>query len=285
MRIALVGANGQLGRDLGLELPDATRLERPRFDVTHASAVEETLVELRPQVVLNCAALTHVDQCEREPEAAFRVNAIGAGNVARACELIGAALVYISTDYVFGAQRSRALPYSELEVVGPVNAYGSSKLAGEHMSQAHCSRCFVVRSSGLYGTAGARGKGGNFVETMLRLAAEGKSIRVVDDQRLSPTSTRQLARRIVALVKSGAYGLYHVGAADHCTWFEFAQEIFATQRLAVEVAPIPTSEYPLPARRPAMSALASVRLAAAGVAGCPSWRDMLHEYLGERKAA
>ena len=284
-RILIIGANGQLGTDLRQVLAgECSGVDWPEFDVQREEQVREFLRAQRPEVVVNCAALTNVDQCEDEPGPAFAVNAMGALNVARAAQEIGAAVVYISTDYVFGGEASREMAYTEDDLPAPLNIYGASKLAGEFLTQAYSTRALIVRTCGLYGHAGARGKGGNFVETMLRLATTGRPIRVVDDQRLSPTSTTECAAKLKALIECGASGLYHVAAPDSCTWFEFARTIFEFSGLNVDVTPICTAEYPVRARRPALSALTSRRLAQADVPPCRPWREMLQEYLACRPA-
>ncbi len=244
--------------------------------------MRELLEEQRPEVVINCAALTNVDQCEDEPGPAFAVNAIGALNVARAAQEIGAAVVYISTDYVFGGDTTRELPYAEDDRPAPLNVYGASKLAGEFLTQTYNTRTLIVRTCGLYGHAGARGKGGNFVETMLHLAGEGRPVRVVNDQRLSPTSTVQCAATLVELLNARALGIVHIAAAGSCTWFEFAREIFAWEQLDVDLRPITTPAYAAPAPRPALSALRTMRLPALGVAPLRTWQDLLHDYLKSR---
>lgn len=286
MRTALIGANGQLGTDLARALRgEIASFQRPLLDVTDLASVERALAAVCPEVVVNAAALTHVDQCEESPVDAFAVNSIGARNVAIAAAGVGALLVYVSTDYVYGAAGAVREAYCEDDSPGPVNVYGVSKLAGEYFSSMECRRSLVVRTSGLYGHAGARGKGGNFVETMLRLGAQHGAVRVVSDQRLSPTSTSDAARVIADLVRIGATGLFHVAASDHCTWFEFARAIFELAGSEVSAQPIPTSEYPLPARRPAMSALRSLRLQRVGVQPCRSWRDQLADYLEGRRGS
>lgn len=316
-RIAILGANGQLGSELVALLgPRALPLARPRVDVRDPAGVRAALRELRPDVVINCVAQTQVDRCENEPEEAFAVNAIGALHVARAAESCAARLVYVSTDYVFGARRSErsrldcdsvhpleARPgpgletgpgtrfasdpgvWFESDLPEPCNVYGASKLAGEHLTLANHAHALVVRTSGLYGHAGARGKGGNFVETMLRLDQEGRPLRVVGDQRLSPTSASHCARRIIDLVQRGANGVCHVAARDSCTWHEFAQAIFELRGLPRAVACITTREFAAQAPRPACSALGSERLAALGISPGATWREMLREYLDARRAA
>jgi len=280
MRIALLGARGQLGTDLRPILPGPVlALDWPELDITSADQVRTALRGFGPDVVINCAAQTNVDQCEDEPEAAFRVNALGAMHVAQAAAQLEARVVYISTDYVFGLAGVRRRPYTEDDPPGPLNMYGTTKLAGEYLTRAASPRALIVRTCGLFGHAGARGKGGNFVETMRRLGRQGRPVRVVDDQRVSPTSTVALAAKLLELIERGVSGLFHVTAVDSCTWYEFARAIFEEEGLDVELQPIPTSAYPLRAVRPALSALASTRLELAGLAPCVSWREMLHAYL------
>lgn len=283
MKILLIGGQGQLGRDLQTLLPEGVvALDLPEFDVTVADQVDAALRAHRPDWVINCAAQTNVDGCEVSPQTAFTVNALGALHVARSAAAVGAAVAFISTDYVFHGPH--LLGYAESDTPGPVNVYGATKLAGEQLTLAYNPRSLVVRTSGLYGHAGARGKGGNFVETMLRLAREQRPIRVVNDQVLSPTSTVECAAKVMELCARDARGLVHVAAADACSWYDFARAIFDTAGLAVDLTPIPSSEYPTPARRPVMSALRSERLAALGLAPCRTWRAMLTEYLETRPA-
>lgn len=251
-------------------------------DVRNARQVADLVTAVRPDAVLNCAAMTHVDQAEDDSERAFAVNTQGALNVARACAAADALAVYISTDYVFGGAATPLFAYSESDATAPLNVYGISKLAGEQATQAFAPRSLIVRSASLYGHAGARGKGGNFVETMLRLAGQGAPIRVVHDQVMTPTSTRACARRIVQLLEGRATGVYHVAAADSCSWYEFAREVLAWTGKPFELHPIKSSEYPMKARRPAYSALRSERLGALHLDDCGGWREMLYEYLETR---
>lgn len=286
-RIALIGASGQLAADLlrTLQWP-VTRLARPAVDVRDAAALRDALAGARPTHVINCAAMTHVDGCEDDAEMAFAVNAVGAGNVARAAHEVGARLLHVSTDFVFGADAERDRPYDEQECPGPVSVYGVSKLAGEQLVAAADPHAIIVRTCGLYGHAGARGKGGNFVETMLRCAGEGRALRVVADQTISPTSALGCARVIAALLERDAPGgVYHVAARDACTWHAFAQAIVDLAGCGVLVTPIESHEYPVKARRPKYAALTSSRLASLGVPGCPTWREMLAEYIAARTKA
>ncbi len=275
MRIAVLGANGQLGRDLCPLLPgEVLALNRSPgeippagggADLTRAAELTGLLRELRPDVVVNCAAYNFVDRAESEPEAAFAVNAWGPRTLARVCQELGCLLVHFSTDHVFGLDVSRREPLSEDDAPGPVSVYGLSKLSGEFQVQALCPRHLIIRSCGLYGLWGSGGKGGNFVETMLRLAAQGKPVRVVSDQVCTPTFTLDLARAVVALIQAKGQGLFHVTSAGACSWFEFARTIFELAGLQVKVVPITTGEDGAAAQRPAYSVLTSNRLAKLGV--------------------
>ena len=194
-KVALIGANGQLGTDLMRELQKAHQvvpLTRKDLDICDHDRTREILTRLKPDVLINTAAYHRVDELEDQTDKAFQVNATAVRNLAKVCQDLGQVLVHISTDYVFGGDRSRAMSYREDDVPCPINVYGVSKLAGEYFVRDLCKHHFVVRSSGLYGVAGSSGKGGNFVELMLRLAGEGKPIRVVADQRLTPTYTLHL---------------------------------------------------------------------------------------------
>src|SRR5205085_9848553 len=177
-------------------------------------------------VVINCAAYNLVDRAEDEPDAAFAVNAWAVRELATACNELGSVLVHFSTDHVFGLDAARRTPYAEDDPPGPVNVYGLSKLSGEYLVRALCPRHFIVRTCGLYGIWGSGGKGGNFVETMLRLAREGKPLRVVDDQECTPSYTVDIATATAALIATDRYGLYHLTNSGSCSWYDFARAIF-----------------------------------------------------------
>lgn len=285
MRTLIIGARGQLGSDLAPALAgrgEVLGVDLPELDVTNRDAVNRCLAAHQPDVVLNCAAWTNVEEAEDHAEEALRVNALGALNVARGAAACGARLVYISTDYVFGDEPGRLLAYVESDRPAPLNVYGATKLAGEQLSLAACPQALVVRTASLYGHAGARGKGGNFVETMLRLAAAGKPIRVVADQRMTPTSTLALSRALAGVLQRRAAGVLHLAARDACSWHEFAAAIFEHQGLKVDLTPIRAAEYPTRARRSSFSALASARLESLELPPMPTWREMLVEYLERR---
>src|SRR3954462_12557647 len=199
MRFAVLGAAGQLGRDLCPRLPgDVVPLDRTRADLTDAEQLRATLADVRPDVVINCAAYNFVDKAESEPPAAFAVNAWAVRDLALVCRDVGCTLVHFSPDYVFGLDEGRHTPYTETDAPGPVSIYGLSKLAGEYVALAICPRSFVIRTCGLYGVWGSGGKGGNFVETRLRVAGQGKPLRVLADQTCTPTYTADLADATVA---------------------------------------------------------------------------------------
>jgi dTDP-4-dehydrorhamnose reductase len=284
MRIIVTGAAGQLAQDLLQRWRDQELLplSHSQLDITDSAAVERALHDFRPELVVNTAAFHRVDDCEDQPDCAFMVNAVGAYNLARAAERIQARLVHFSTDYVFDG-RSNA-PYLETDPPGPLSVYATSKFAGERLVERYCSRHFVVRTCGLYGLAGSRSKGGNFVETMLRAASQRKPLRVVADQVVTPTSTSDLAERVALLVQSGGYGLYHMTNTGQCSWHEFAAAIFRLAGVEADLHPVPSAAYGAKARRPAYSVLDNGRLRAAGLPEFRPWQDALEDYVSRRQA-
>jgi dTDP-4-dehydrorhamnose reductase len=275
MKILVCGAGGMLGRDLlragAAAGHDVSGLTRAELDVTDAGAVREAIARARPDAVFNCAAWTDVDGAEEHEAEATHVNGEGAGNVAAAAAEAGAGVLYVSSDYVFDGAKGE--PYVESDATAPVSAYGRSKLAGEAATTAANPRHFVVRSSWLFGT-----HGGNFVATMLRLGAERDELRVVDDQVGCPTWTGHLADGLLGIATEADYGIHHLAGGGECSWCDFAREIFRQAGVECEVHPITTSEYPLPATRPAYSVLRSSR----GLE-LPPWQEGLGRYLAERK--
>lgn len=281
MRIAILAANGQLGTDLqpALAAHEVVPLRHADLDVCDAERAGRILRELRPDVVINNSAFHKVDVCEDEPAPSFAVNATGVYNLARLGAEIGFTLVHFSTDYVFDGRAGR--PYREDDLPNPLSVYGVSKLAGEALARNFCPRHYVIRTTGLYGLAGASGKGGNFVETMIRLGKAGP-VRVVNDQVMTPTSTADLARAIAELLEREAnvpYGIYHVTSAGQCSWFEFARAIFDLCGMTVDLSPITSAQSGAKARRPAFSVLDHSKWIAAGLAELRPWREALVDYL------
>jgi dTDP-4-dehydrorhamnose reductase len=266
-----------LGRDVALAANNAghivAALSRTELDVTDAEAVTARFERDRPDVVINCAAWTDVDGAEEAEERAMAVNGTGAGNVSAAAALVGAKIVYVSTDYVFDGQKDQ--PYVEVDEPAPQSAYGRTKLAGEEATAAANRRHFVVRSSWLFGIGGP-----NFVETMLQLAADHGEVLVVRDQVGSPTYTWHLASGLVRLIEGSAYGVHHMAAEGACSWYDFAREIFDQAKVECNVLSATTDMLSRPASRPAFSALATQREAPILL---PDWRDGLAGYLAQRQ--
>lgn len=282
-RYVVFGAAGQLGRDLCPRLDGGVvPLGRADADLTKPDLIQATLDKIRPDVVINCAAYNFVDKAESEPEVAFAVNALGVRNLALACRRLDCTLVHWSTDHVFGLDESRRSPYAEGDAPGPPSAYGLSKLAGEYFARALCPKNFVIRTCGLYGVHGTGGKGTNFVETMLRLAGQGKPLRVVADQTCTPSYTADVAETAAKLMSSTKYGLYHLTNAGSCTWHEFASTIFRLSGNPVSVAPISSQEFSAAARRPAYSVLSLEKLKTVAVPAPRPWQEALADYLRVR---
>lgn len=274
VRVLLTGSNGQLGLELAELLParghDAVPLSRAELDITNAGAVDRVVGEHAPEVVVNAAAFTNVDLCETETEAAYAVNALGPRNLARACEKRGASLLHVSTNYVFDGEQER--PYEPFDPARPISAYGRTKLAGEEYVMRLTNRWSIVRTAGVYG------RGHNFVRTMLRVGGERDLLKVKDDEFVSPTYARDLAGGIAGIIEGEGYGLYHLTNAGSCSWYEFTREIFRLKGVETELVPIPGSEYPLPAARPANGVLSAL-----GGPALRHWREALADYL-EREA-
>ena len=270
MKVLVTGSYGQLGRELAENLPErgheVVALSRSELDITDFAAVERAVEEHSPDLVMNAAAYTNVDGCETETGTAYAVNALGPRNLAQVCERWGCELLHVSTNYVFDGTLDR--PYEPFDLPNPVSAYGLVKLAGEEYVEHLSTRWYIVRAAGIYG------QGHNFVRTMLRLANERDAIKVKDDEFIAPTFAVDLAEGIAEIVKSGPYGLYHVTNSGSCSWYEFAREIFELAGVEVEVVPVPGSEYPLPAVRPANGVLSTL-----GSPKLRHWREALADYL------
>jgi dTDP-4-dehydrorhamnose reductase len=282
VRCVIVGARGQLGTALArtFDLPgEVLALGREDLDILDGAAVGTLFERLRPTHVLNTAAWNLVDRAETERAAAFALNAAAVGVLAEACERRGATLVHFSTDYVFDGRKTT--PYTEDDAPNPLSVYAESKLAGEQLALARCQRTFVVRVCGLFGVASGSGKT-NFVETMLRLAASGKPIRVVADQVLTPSYTVDLARKVWHILARGAPGLYHLTNAGQTSWYDFARAVFRLTGVTADLSPTTAAEYGAPARRPAYSVLAHTRLAKLGEDDLRPWDPALGAYLAER---
>lgn len=285
-RIFITGALGQLGHALvelmidkpeyQLYLTDSHPSEDGKvkmLDITQEAAVESEIAGFFPDIIINCAALTAVDLCETEQEKAYIINALGPKYIAKAAARIGAKLVHISTDYVYDGQGN--VPYTEEEASNPINVYGSTKNEGDNFVKQYCPKSFVLHTAWVYG------QGRNFVKTMLRLADEGKKIRVVADQTGTPTSALELARTIMLLMETESYGKYHATCEGSTTWYKFAVKIFELAGKSVEVEPINTSYYPTPAKRPMYSVLDNKRLRESHGYYMKEWEDAFKEYMNK----
>jgi dTDP-4-dehydrorhamnose reductase len=286
MKIAVIGANGQLGCDVVRAFAengdDVYPLTHTDIEIASLDSVRNAWAALRPQIMVNTAAMHHVENCELEPEKAYAINALGARNLALAARDIGAVLTHISSDYVFDG--SKTSPYDEADAPCPLNVYGNTKLAGEYFVRSIWDRHFVLRTSGLYGKAPCRAKGGrNFVDLMLKLGKERSEVRVVDSEVVSPTSTEELARQIVVLSRSDCYGLYHASAEGGCSWYEFAREIFTLTNTKVSLKVAGPNEFPAKVPRPEYSVLENRALKLRGLNTFASWQDGLRWYLGVRQ--
>ncbi len=285
MKVLITGANGQLGADLcqALHSFEIIPLTHKDIEITNMNLVKEAFSKYAPDIVINTAAYVRVDECETSKDEAYLVNAIGARNMAVATQDLGAKLVHISTDYIFGGESdSRTIPYTEFDTPVPPNLYGRSKLAGEKLVQHLCLKHFIVRTSGLFGVAGSSGKGGNFVETMLTLGRERDELRVVRDQVFSPTYTKDLARKIVQLINTASHGIFHITNRGACSWYEFTSEILRLAGLKVRLTPITSDEYPQKAERPHFSVLDNYQLRLLGMDDMRPWREALKDYMKER---
>jgi dTDP-4-dehydrorhamnose reductase len=271
----ITGAGGLLGGECKFVLGQryvVFPMRSSDLDITDKTPVEEIIGSLKPDVIINCAAFTRVDDCESKRQEAFRINAIGAENVARSAHKYGALLVHISTDYVFDGNRPPPQPYTEEDVPSPINWYGHTKLKGEAAVEENARRYIILRTGWLYGSGGR-----NFPKTILRktlMEPEGQ-MKVVDDQFGSPTWAHRLAHQVERLMASEAQGLYHATAEGYASWFQFAEEFLRLMGLRHSLSPCTSDKFPTPARRPANSILENKRLKNEGLNIMRHWKEDL----------
>lgn len=276
MKILLTGSRGMLGQEVMAQTLGNTVMgvDLEQLDITDLDSVLACVNKEKPELVINCAAYTDVDRCEVNEEIAFQVNAIGPRNLAVACQSIGAALVHVSTDYVFEGTCSE--PYGEYDVPNPRSVYGRTKYVGERLVAQCCNRIYIVRTAWLYGA-----KGKNFVSTMLNLGDSGKPLKVVNDQIGSPTYAPDLAEAILKLVQNAHYGIYHFTNSGYCSWYDFATEIFRQAGMSVDLSPCTSEEFLRPAKRPPFSKLQNLMGLCQGLPLLPAWQEGLHAFLLE----
>jgi dTDP-4-dehydrorhamnose reductase len=286
MRVLVLGANGQLGTDLfrtaerrrtNIELLPISRRE---LDVSAIETIRPAFESRSFDALINCTSYHKTDEVEKNATQAFAINAHAVEAMAEACHTKGAAFIHISTDFVFDGEKSQ--PYVETDCAAPINVYGASKAMGERLAHLVHERLYILRVASLFGVAGASGKGGNFVETILRVGKEKGELRVVNDVRMSPTSTADVAEMILGLLEQDAEpGIYHAVNSGEATWCEFAHEIIRKSGVPAEVIPIASTEYPTVARRPAYSVLDNTQISRL-VGEVPHWRHSLMRYLQEK---
>lgn len=281
MKILITGCRGQLGLELSRQLKlhadkyEIVETDIHNLDICEQASVFKALEESQPDMVINCAAYTNVDRCEQDEMNAFRVNAVGAQNLAAGSSRIGAGIVQVSTDYVFDG--TECTPRREYDTVNPQCCYGKSKNLGEILVRETNPRHFIVRTAWLYG------EGSNFIRTILRLAGEKDCLSVVNDQFGSPTSVKDLAIAIINLINTGYYGTFHATCEGECSWFDFAQKIFRLKGMSVDIRSITTDELNRPAKRPRYSVLDNFMLKLIGINNFRHWEDALDEYLKGRE--
>lgn len=284
MRILVTGAKGQLAYDVSRRLGPGNEvcgIDLPEVDITRPDTIRDQMAGFRPEVVVNCAAFTQVDACETQRDLAFAVNAEAPGILAGECARAGAFLVHISTDYVFDGRRPAPQSYTETDPTGPLSWYGRTKLEGELRVLKSGAAAAILRTAWLYGRQGK-----NFPKTMLRLALRDpdRELKVVDDQRGSPTWSWRLAEQIEAVIGARAQGLLHATSEGHTDWHAFARFFLETMGVPFRMRPCPSSEYPTPAHRPANSILENRRLKALGLNRFVDWREDVREFVGRHRA-
>jgi dTDP-4-dehydrorhamnose reductase len=285
MKITVIGANGQLGSDVCAAFAkhgdQVVALTHADIELSSTESVEAALTRAEADLIVNTAAMHHVDKCQSDPETALRANALGARNVALWARSADVPVLYVSTDYVFDGKK--ASPYVESDAANPLNVYGISKLAGEHFTASNAPKHFILRVSAIYGHQPCRAKGGlNFVELMLKLSKEREEVRVVDEEFVTPTPTAEIAKQIVALSRTDRYGLYHGTAEGSCSWYEFAREIFDRTGTEIRLERAKSSDFPAKTPRPSYSVLENAALKAASLNVYTDWRDGLNSYLSTR---
>ncbi len=283
MKILLIGANGQLGSDIAkiLHSEEVLPLAHADIEIAEEASVRSKIEDYSPDVVVNTAAYHRAADCEKNDLESFRINSIGAKNLAIACKKSKAILVHISTDYVFDGKKKE--PYVESDSPGPLSVYGISKLAGEYYVKYLCPKHFIVRTSGLYGSAKCRAKGGNFIDLMLRLAKEQDEIEVVNDEILTPTYTLDLARKIRDIIQTDYFGLYHITNNGSCSWYEFAEKIFEFYHMKVNLKAVSAERFPSGVKRPHYSVLRNYALEKIGMDDMRRWDAALKAFLSGKE--
>ncbi|MBA3648027.1 MAG: dTDP-4-dehydrorhamnose reductase [Chitinophagales bacterium] len=280
MKVAVIGANGQLGTDVCEVFSIAHNvipLTHNDIEIGEIDNVKKVLSEIKPDAVVCTAAAHNVPKCEQEPDIAFRINGIGSLNLAKASQDLDFKLVQYSTDYVFDGRKMK--PYTEADPVFPQSVYAVTKYTGEQFIQNYCTKYFVVRVSGIYGKIPCRAKGGNFISTMVKLSKEKPEVRVVNDEVLTPTPTKEIAKNTLSLIETEAYNLYHMTCEGEVSWYEFARTIFDALNLKTPLYEASVKDFPLVVKRPFYSVLDNYNLQRIGLNQMPGWKEALTEFL------
>jgi dTDP-4-dehydrorhamnose reductase len=275
MKIIILGGKGQLGKEFENFLKDKAEIysfSHLELDVLNQELLIKKIQEIKPEVVINCSAYTKVDKAEEEKEECIKVNAIGAKNVSYASYKVGAKVIYFSTDYIFDGEKES--PYTELDSPNPISTYGRSKLLGEIYTSKHNPNHLILRISWLYGINGR-----NFVKTIIKKAKEEKELKIVSDQKGSPTYTLDVVKQTWELIKKDKVGIYHSANQGETSWYEFAKKIIEKLKINVKISPIKTGEYPALAKRPKYSVLDNHLLKLEGINIMRDWETALNEFL------
>ncbi|MFQ5823391.1 MAG: dTDP-4-dehydrorhamnose reductase [bacterium] len=282
MKVAVIGANGQLGTEICEIFSQkylVISLTHQDFEISDIDNVKNTLERVKPQVVINTAAYHQVSKCEENPILSFKINGLGALNLSKVSNDLDFKLVHFSTDYVFdGLKKS---PYIEDDKPNPLNIYGLTKLNGEHLIMNNCNNYFIIRVSGIYGKVPCRAKGGNFITTMIKASRERPEVTVVNDEILTPTSAVEISKNTYSLIQTDAFGLYHMTCQGGCSWYEFAKVIFETLKLEATLQPCSVSDFPMTVKRPIYSVLENHNLKAIKMDQMIFWKDALVNFLNE----
>jgi dTDP-4-dehydrorhamnose reductase len=280
LKIAVIGANGQLGSELRKkfeEKHEVVGLTHGDIEITNIDNVKTVMSGIKPDILVNTAAYHNMPECEKNPEISFQVNAVGALNLAKTATDMGSVLVHYSTDYVFDGEKRE--PYVEKDLTNPLNIYAMTKLNGEILIKNYCNRYFVIRISGIYGKTVCRAKGNNFITTMQKAAKEREVVKVVNDEILTPTPVFEVAKNTLRLIETEGFGLYHMTCEGQCSWFEFAGVIFKELKLETPLISCTSEEFPSEIKRPSYSVLENHKLKSVNLNQMSHWKDALITYL------
>ncbi|MFW6129232.1 MAG: dTDP-4-dehydrorhamnose reductase [Candidatus Aminicenantaceae bacterium] len=283
MKIAIIGADGQLGSDLMniLAEEDILPLYYPDFDITQKKRTRDILNRMNIEVLINTAAYHRVDECEDDPERSFLVNSIAVRDLSVICKEKDIILVHFSTDYVFDGKKKN--PYTEKDTPNPLSVYATSKLAGEYFIKSHLEKYYIIRTCGLFGEAGCYEKGYNFVDRIIHLEESGEKLKIVNDQFVTPTHTKELAEKIYELIKTNQFGLYHLTNEGQCSWYEFACCIFKLLNKEADIIPLSSDNFFTKAKRPLYSVLENKHAKDIGLKPFSHWKDALYNYMISKK--